>query len=166
MVALPIKVRNVKLLEVMSGTADVIAETILRYLTSAAPVTLDLKCLAGGSSDGASMMVGRHGGVMAKLQEVAPSGFVSTHCVAHRLALAASDACKGIHMISTFERIVNQIYTFFSKSTTQAAGLCEMQKVMNEPKLKLKRAAETRWLSHESTVDALRRSVKAVKATL
>ncbi len=43
------KVRNVKLLEVRSGTADEIAETILRYLTSAAPVTLDLKCLAGWS---------------------------------------------------------------------------------------------------------------------
>ncbi len=27
-------------------------------------------------------MVGRHGGVMAKLQEMAPSGFVSAHCVA------------------------------------------------------------------------------------
>ena len=41
-----------------------------------------------------------------------------------------------------------------------------MQRVMNEPKLKLKRAAETRWLSHESAADALRRSLKAVKATL
>ncbi len=46
-------------------------------------------------------------------------------------------------MISRFERIVNQIYTFFSKSATHAAGLREIQKVMNEPKLKLKRAAET-----------------------
>ena len=37
---------------------------------------------------------------------------------------------------------------------------------MNEPKLKLKQAAETRWLSRESAVDALRWSLKAVKATL
>ena len=41
-----------------------------------------------------------------------------------------------------------------------------MQRVLNEPKLKLKWGAETRWLSHESAVDALRQSLKAVKATL
>ena len=77
------KVCNVKLLEVKSGSAEVIAETILQYLTSTAPVTLDLKCLTGGSSDGASVMVGRHGGVMTRVMEEAPPGFISTHCVAH-----------------------------------------------------------------------------------
>ena len=54
-----IKVRNIKLLEVKSGSAEVITEAILQYLTSTAPVTLDLKCLAGGSSDGASVMIGK-----------------------------------------------------------------------------------------------------------
>lgn len=37
---------------------------------------------------------------------------------------------------------------------------------MNKPKLKMKRATETRWLSHESAVDALRQCLKAVKAIL
>ena len=46
------------------------------------------------------------------------------------------------------------------------AELQEMQRVLNVPKLKLKRASVTHWLSHESTVDALRRSLKAVKAIL
>ena len=45
-------------------------------------------------------MVGRHGAVMTRLKEAAPQGFISTHCVAHRLALAASDACKGISLVS------------------------------------------------------------------
>ena len=148
------KVCDVKLLEVKSGSAEVIAETILQYLTSTAPVTLDLKCLTGGSSDGASVMVGRHGGVMTRVMEAAPPGFISTHCVAHRLVLAASDACKDTSLVSRFERVVNQIYTF-SKSTTHAAELREMQQVLNEPKSKLKRAMETLF-SHESAVDALR----------
>jgi len=107
---------------VKSGSAKVIAETILQYLTSTAPVTLDLKCLTGGSSDGASVMVGRHGGVMTRVMEAAPPGFISTHCVARRLVLVASDACKDTSLVSRFERIVNQIYTF-SKSTTHAAEL-------------------------------------------
>jgi len=38
------KVCNVKLLEVRSGSAEVIPQIILQYLTSTAPVTLDLKC--------------------------------------------------------------------------------------------------------------------------
>ena len=78
-----IKVCNIKLLEVKSGLADVITKAILQYLTSTAPVTLNLKCLAGGSSDGASVMIGRHTVLMTKLQEATPQGFVSTHCVAH-----------------------------------------------------------------------------------
>jgi len=40
-----------------------------------------------------------------------------------------------------------------------------MQQVLNEPKLKLKRATETQ-LSHKSALDALWQSLKAVKATL
>ena len=157
-----------KLLGVKSGLAEVITEAILQYLTSTVPVALDLKCLAGGSSDGASVIIGRHTGVMTRLQEAAPQGFVSTHCVAHRLALAASEACKNISMVSRFERIVNQIYTHSLPKvyTTHAAELKEMQRVLNEPKLKLKRAAETHWLSHESAVDALRRSLKSVKTIL
>jgi len=47
-------------------------------------------------------------------------------------------------MVARFEQIVKQIYTYFAKSSTHAAELQEMQRVMNEPKLKLKRAAETR----------------------
>ena len=41
-----------------------------------------------------------------------------------------------------------------------------MQRVLNEPQLKLQRPTETRWLSHQNAVDALRRCLKAVYTTL
>ena len=41
-----------------------------------------------------------------------------------------------------------------------------MQKVLNESHLKLQQPTETRWLSHQNAVDALRRSLKAVYSTL
>ena len=41
-----------------------------------------------------------------------------------------------------------------------------MQKVLKESQLKLQRATETSWLSHQSAVDALRRSYRAVKPVL
>ena len=51
-------------------------------------------------------------------------------------------------MASRIEQIVNQIYTFFAKSIMHVAELKEMQQVLNEPKLNLKQAAETRWLGN------------------
>lgn len=57
------------------------------------------------------------------------------------------------------------MYTFFSHSTARTQKLKEIQKVLNEPELKLKRATDTRWLSHEGAVDALRKSYVAVKQT-
>ena len=48
----------------------------------------------------------------------------------------------------------------------RTAELSEMQKVLNEPHLKLQHPTETRWLSHQNAVDALRRCLKAVYTTL
>ena len=89
---------------------------------------------------------------MTRLKEVVPC-FVSTHCAAHRLALAALHACRASPVTVRF----HNAYTFFSKSTVRAHGLQEMEQVLNEPQLRLKHAMETRWLSHESVLDALQR---------
>ena len=96
--------RDLKLLELQDGTAEAITETLLQYLTTSG---LDLQCLVGGASDGASVMVGCHEGVMTKLKEAAAPGFVSTHCAAHRLSLAASNACKTVRKFSHLNVILS-----------------------------------------------------------
>lgn len=53
--------------------------------------------LAGFGSDGASVMTGRHAGVSARLRDSIPS-LVSVHCVAHKLALAASGAASHVSL--------------------------------------------------------------------
>ena len=55
-----VQTRNLKLLEVSQGTADVITDSIVNYLTYKAPIVLNLSQLAGGACDGASVMVGAH----------------------------------------------------------------------------------------------------------
>ena len=160
-----VRTRNLKLLEIIHGTADVITEAVISYLTSKAPVTLDISKLSGGATDGASVMVGCEHGVVTIIKQVVPT-FIATHCSAHRLSLATCDASNASTMIQRFQRILNQIYVFFSRSTVRTSELCEMQKALSEPHLKLQRPTETRWLSHQSAVDALRRSIKAVYATL
>ena len=61
---------------------------------------------------------------------------------------------------------MNSIYSFFSHSSVKSAKLREIEKVLNEPLLKLQCATATKWLSHQNPIDALQRSYKSVKTVL
>ena len=76
------------MIEGSQGTAEAITETLVGYLSSSGLV---LEHLAGGSSDGAAVMMGVLEGLMTSLTEIVPC-FVSAHCAAHCLALAALHA--------------------------------------------------------------------------
>ena len=102
---------------------------------------------------------------MVQLKTKVP-GLIVTHCSAHRLSLAASDAAHATPWFAWFEKVLNQVYTFFSRSAVHTAELQDMQRVLDHPKLKLKKASETRWLSLENAVNSLRRCYKSVKAVL
>lgn len=135
-----VRVRNLKLLEITHGIAAVLTCALI---TSTAPVTLDINKLAGGATDGASVMVGREGGVVTKIKEIVPM-FIATHCSAHRLSLATCDASNASSMVQRFQRILNLIYVFFSRSSVRTAELSEMQKALNEPHLKLQQQGGSR----------------------
>ena len=124
--------------------------------------SLDQERLVGGACD---VMVGLLTGVVAHIKVKIPT-FLATHCVAHRLSLAAVDACSGSPIVSQFRTIINEIYSFFSQSTVHTSQLREIKKAINDPLLKMTRATETRWLSHQMAVDVLRRSIKAVKLVM
>ena len=79
------------------------------------------------------------------------------------MSLAAVNACADSSLVSRFQSLLNEIYSFFSRSTVHTQHLKEVEKGMNDPQLKLTRATETRWLSHQNAVDALRRSIVSVK---
>ena len=70
------------LLEMFQGTADVVCETVINYLSVKAPVVLHLQKMAGGTTNGASVMVGSHTSVVKKIKDVVPK-FISTHSSAH-----------------------------------------------------------------------------------
>ena len=90
--------------------------------------SLDQDKLAGGASDGASVMTGPINGVVACIKVKVPL-FLATHCVAHRLSLAAVDASGD------------------SRSTVHTQHLREIKKAINDPLLKMTRATDMRWLS-------------------
>ena len=98
--------RNLKLLELQQGKGDHITQAILQYISAS---QLDLQKMAGGASDGAAVMVGHVNGVMTQLKGVVPL-FIATHCAAHRLSLAVSQACETVPCAKRFERLINQIH--------------------------------------------------------
>lgn len=121
--------------------------------------------MCGFGSDGASTMIGSRNGVAAKLKEKVP-WLVNNHCVAHRLALACSQAAEAIPYMKKFKDIVAQMYRFYDYSAVRTAGLKDIQSVLGAPDLKLKRASDTRWLSHDQAITAIRKCLPSIITSL
>ena len=121
--------------------------------------------MCGFGSDGASTMIGRRNGVAAKLKEIVP-WLVNNHCVAHRLALACSQAADAIPFMKKFKDIVSQMHRFYDYSPVRTVGLKEIQIILGASDLRLKRASDTRWLSHDQAITAIRKSLPSIITSL
>ena len=88
--------------------------------------------MAGGASDGAAVMVGHVNGTIKGCCAI-------IHC--YSLCSTSSvtccvQACETVPCAKRFERLINQIYKFFSHSTARSQKLKDIQKLLNEPELK------------------------------
>ena len=66
----------------------------------------------------------------------------------------------------TEDQLEDVKFRFYNYSAVRTAGLAEIQKALDQPQLKLKHACDTRWLSHDMAVTALRRCLPAVVSSL
>ena len=110
-------------------------------------------------------MIGRCSGVAAKLKEHTPE-MVSLHCGAHRLALVSSQAAQNVSYLKTFDAHLIALYYHFKNSPVREAAFHEVQKIMDEPVLHLKKAIHTSWFSHDKAVTAIRRTFPSLLTTL
>ena len=110
---------------------------------------------------GPAVMVGKSNGVAALLKKKNPY-LISIHCVAHRLALALSQAAVGIKLIVQYQKTLGAIYSHFSHSTIHSQHLTLIQQVLKEPEIKMKKLFEVCWLSFHITVDAVLRSLTSL----
>ena len=91
---------------------------------------------------------------------------ISIHCVCHRLELAAAQAGKDVSFIDKkFKPTLSQLFYFYLNSPVRISGLKAIQEFL-EPPLKLKKACDTRWLSHESACHTLVKVLPAVLVSL
>ena len=82
---------------------------------------------------------------------------VHVHCIAHRVALVASNAWKDIEAICQFRRTVSGVHNLFRYSAARYACLRELHKAMDPSDFKsLKEPCSVRWLSLTRAVDSIK----------
>ena len=154
-----VKTSFLGILELPNGVATTITDTLCKFC---ADLNLDLHKLCALGSDGAAVMLGVRGGV-SKLLKDKVSYLVGNHCVAHRLALACSQAAKEILY---FKDILGQLYRFYENSLVRYAGLKAIQDLLCDPQLKLTQAKDVRRLSHDKAISHVRKCFPSVITSL
>ena len=99
------------------------------------------------SADGANVMLGCHEGVAVQLCNCFNLFIVIAHCIAHRHALAVSEAAERTSVAQWFDAALKDILNYFSKSTKRNARLAQIQEELGLGVLRLLKLAMTRWLS-------------------
>ena len=152
-----------------SCNAAAITATVIKELEDN---HLNLEKLNGLATDGASVMLGKHNGVAAKLKEKAPA-LVNVHCVCHKLALACVDSVSSLNFIKNVETMLRQLWQWFENSPKRMAALLSVQvnvkasKNLSEKAAKIltkrmKKACSTRWLSLDRSVQAVKHEYESL----
>ncbi|CAC5392889.1 unnamed protein product [Mytilus coruscus] len=152
---------------VLDGKAVTIVKAIENSLKSKDIPITKISSLA---TDGASVMMGKHGGVGALLRQQHNPALVQIHCITHRVALAAGQACRDVQYFTDYQLILKQIFKFFNNSAVRYNELRQLQELLdtddNLKTLSLKQPASFRWLSLGAAVDAIFASYPAIYSTL
>ena len=138
-----------KICELFNGTADTIETTLVTYMEDKG---LLVSKMVGLGTDGANVTTGIRNGVGAWFKQCQPI-LTAIHCVCHRLALAAAQAGNDMPYIrNKFKPTLSQL---FHNSAVRMSGLQEIEKLLESPELKLKKPADTRWLSHDNACQSI-----------
>ncbi|KAM4551083.1 uncharacterized protein C17orf113-like [Odontesthes bonariensis] len=145
--------------DVDCGTARSIYDRLVAVLRE---MDVELSRVIGLGSDGASVMMGRHGGVGALLKQANPFS-IQVHCVAHRAALAALDAEKSVNNITSYKNTISSVYSFYKHSATRTNRLRQLTaELHDEDMVSVKQPCAVRWLSLHRAVKAMKHNWPAV----
>ena len=155
-----------------SANSTTVKNTVMKQLNECGLV---VKKLSGLATDGCSVMTGKRNGVSVQLRKESPM-LLNVHCICHRLALACGDANNDVSYITTVEKILFQLWSFFDNSTKRTAAYSKAVMAMKEINLTakgrkkvakcFKKACRTRWLSMEKAIDGVFDDLQALCQTL
>lgn len=123
---------------------------------------LDLQKMVMFTSDGASVMLGKHNGIAAQLRREVPH-VLEQHCVVHREDLGIDEAWKNVSLMKDIETLLRTVCTLFSKSTVNRQDLAELAKVTKSDVIAFRPLNEVRWLSRYFAVNAMMRNYTALE---
>ena len=106
-----------------------------------------LNKLVALGSDGASVMLGKNGGVIAILKEKQPS-MIAVHCARHRLELTYKDAVKQIPLAEKVVTLLSGLYYMYRNSPLNRTNLKNAFICLNMKTCLPTRAGGTRWVGH------------------
>ena len=108
-------------------------------------------------------MVKRLVGVQARLKKHPPHA-VFVHC--HPLQLASVQAANSKLGIKHVYTTLTSLWKYLHYSPKRDESLKEIQHVLNLPEMKVIKPSDTRWLTHEWCVQAVKVSYNALVVTL
>ena len=111
---------------------------------------IDIMDMRGQGYDNGSNMRGKHSGVQKRVLDINPRAFY-VPCCAHSLNLVVNDAASCCLRAVDFFAIIQEVYNFFSASTTRWDKL--KQHILLGEGLTVKPLSTTRW---ESRIEALK----------
>ena len=121
--------------------------------------------IIGLGFDGAATFSGKKTGVQARLKKHAPHA-VFVHCHCHMLQLACVQAANSTPGIKHVYTTLTTLWKYFHYSPKRAESLKEIQKVLELPELKVIKPSDTRWLSYQMCVKAVKANYNALMLTL
>jgi len=138
--------------QIVDGSADTIMSSMTSTLEQ---FGLSWQRVMGFASDGASVMTGSKNGVAAQIMRQ-NDAVIATHCLAHKLALAAAQSCDNItYLKHTFKDALSSIFYYFNNSPVRYERLKALQQLTSDPLLRLRNPRDLRWLSHENAVNSI-----------
>ena len=84
-------------------------------------------------------MTRKRTGAAKKLKDLNPK-LIDIHCICQKLALDLKDAFNEIPYLKKYEETLTALFKFYHNSSVHAAALKEIQRVLEDPELKLKEA--------------------------
>jgi hypothetical protein len=144
------------LVELPSQTAPVIVAALLGCLNEHGLSDEYIKEFCVGlATDGASVMLGKKGGVGKLLTDRFPK-IILWHCIAHRLELSVHDSLKEVSGTNNFKIFLDKLYSVYSMSPKNQVELRACAAQLDVQLLTIGKMLDTRWVA--SSV----RTVKAV----
>ena len=151
-----------KILPLKQTNAGSISMAIINCLKSKG---LQVGKIIGLGFDGAATFSGKKTGVQSRIRKYAPHA-IFVHCHCHMLQLACVQAANSTPGIKHVYTTLTTLWKYFHYSPKRAESLKEIQEILEMPEMKVLKPSETRWLSHERCVKAVKGNYNALILTL